>query len=309
VPNSPEEHPKVAALCHLLARVLPIEPVELPRAEDLVPMVARRPRLLLDHYDEASLLERLEQYGVLPRLRERGYGEVRVEIDSRDRTREVVRLEAQATAATQATGGWHLVGEAHLCAGEFSIERDFAPLLAGVPLRLLFIQWLKLQDPLRSFTAARPALPGQKCPGLRVGKEIMGMFVALAEKLGLDGILNIPEFGHNAVLYSAKFRFLRPEMEGTLEALRRDLATLSLARASWAVALGCVVDQTTGRPYQWPQEEQILPVSDRLAAHFESPAYGSAVAATRERARFWFDEARLERLCPYDEEGRPLVEL
>lgn len=56
--------------------------------------------------------------------------------------------------------------------------------------------------------ASEPAPPGPAAP-------------AWAASWHKDGLLNLPEYYHNAVFYSAIFRFIAPVRQGRFEALQR----------------------------------------------------------------------------------------
>jgi hypothetical protein len=57
-------------------------------------------------------------------------------------------------------------------------------------------------------------LPGQKYPGLGVGYEFHKMLITLAEEAGRDGLMDVPEHFHNAVMYhEGGFHFVSPQHE------------------------------------------------------------------------------------------------
>src|SRR4029453_19687251 len=99
-------------------------------------------------------------------------------------------------------------------------------------LHALVLYWMVLQNPRASFTLERPRLPGQDHPGLGAREPLYVMLTSWATAWGKDALLNVPEYFHNAVFYTARFRFLEPAEQGRFEALRRVLATLPVAEAS-----------------------------------------------------------------------------
>jgi hypothetical protein len=269
-------------------------PVRLPTAEDDELLVPRRGRgtLLLDFYSPEDVAEALDRYGVTARLAARGFSRPVVELETSDPLRQIVRVRAARD------GREGCVGEAFLRAGSFETDAPFAQALHGRNLTLLFIQWLRLQDPTRPFTAERPALPGQDHPGLGIGREVMGMFLGMADRLHFGGIVSCPEFAHNAVLYAAEFRFLDPAAQGRFEALREACAGVPLAELAWGVDRGCLLDETTGKCIVWSREEMVRAAEPALQQHFAAPAYLERVEAARRTCRWRFDRSRLPVLTP-----------
>jgi hypothetical protein len=163
------------------------------------------------------------------------------------------------------------------------------------PLDLLLVHWVREEDPTRPFSPSRPPLPLQEHPGLGVLRRAFRVAVRMASELGVDGVGNRPKFFHDAVLFQRAplFLFLSGVEQGRFEALRRDLAALSLRDASLAVAGWCVRDETGGG-VRWDPGYLVFPLSDRLTAHFHAPGYAAAVAAGRRDARFVVDVRALE---------------
>eukprot|EP01105_Mastigella_eilhardi_P025312 TRINITY_DN6848_c0_g1_i1.p1 TRINITY_DN6848_c0_g1~~TRINITY_DN6848_c0_g1_i1.p1 ORF type:complete len:739 (+),score=164.63 TRINITY_DN6848_c0_g1_i1:103-2217(+) len=134
---------------------------------------------------------------------------------------------------------------------------------ARTPLRMLAVEWVRAQDPARDFpktpkgtsavnssAGARDKhsnrLPGQLKPSIGVARELDSIMLHLARTKKCDGIMNIPEYWHNALLYSSfpanPYFFLNPAFEGYVRAIGRDLAedikTRGLPAVAWAVASG-----------------------------------------------------------------------
>jgi len=130
-----------------------------------------------------------------------------------------------------------------------------------------------LQNPQADFSAERPRLPGQRHPGLGLAKHVMQLLIHLTKTQQLAGILNFPEFFHNAYFYLEHFYFCDPRLKNVVLALRRDLNELSLAELSWAVYHGCVIDMTTGQNYEWQAEALVLPLDKNMKRYFGSLEY------------------------------------
>jgi hypothetical protein len=261
--------------------------IGLPSADEVATLVPSRSHgtMLLDHYAPEDVREALGRYGVVQRLAVRGFGEPEVELETAEPEHQVVRVRAVREGRS-----W-LLGEAFLRAGEFETEAPFAEVLHGRRMRMLFIQWLRLQDPSRAFTAERPALPGQDHPGLGVGREVMAMFLGMADRLEFAGIVSCPEFAHNAVLYKRSFRFFDPAAQGRFEALATLVPRSRLAELAWAVERGRVLDGLTGEPLRWAREEMLCPTSALLREHFEAAAYHRRADEARQAAHYRLEPA------------------
>jgi hypothetical protein len=98
--------------------------------------------------------------------------------------------------------------------------------------------------------------------------------------------VNFPEFYHNAVLYSALYRFVSPARQGTFEALVRDLAPLPLAAGSAALEEGRVTREGSDEAFVWEPGEMIVPLTEPVRLWLDTPAYAECVRQARESVRF-----------------------
>ena len=287
---------------HLLRHLRILDaPIELPTDVDVEDLVSRRGRgaMLFDFYTPDAVREALERYGITAKLAERGWAAPVVELETAEADRQIVRV-----LADRARGGV-LLGEAILRVGPFETDAPFAKGLRGERFPMLFIQWLRLQDPSRRYSRERPALPGQDHPGLGVGREVVKMFLGMAERLKLGGIVSCPEFAHNAVLYEAVFRFFDPAAQGRFEALMAAATQWTLAELTWGVESGCVIDEATGESVAWSREEMICPTSRLLREHLASADYRGRADEARRTCRFRFDRERYTALAPLRPDGSP----
>jgi acetoin utilization deacetylase AcuC-like enzyme len=223
----------------------------------------------LGYYSTQGVELALERLGFLDRLRQLGYDHPLVELD----------LAGAAGQTLRVWGGTSGRARRELLV-ELRARRDRA---TAPGLELLAIEWLLLQNPRGRFTAERPALPGQKHPGLGVLGDVMALLVLVCDRLGLDGIVFVPSQYHLAAQARKLVRFLQPEHEALLRDVAAALAPLPLAAATARVAAGVVVDADTGRPLAWPAMPMVLPVSAALAARVSGEAYEQAVAAAGRR--------------------------
>jgi hypothetical protein len=118
----------------------------------------------------------------------------------------------------------------------------------------------------------------------------------MASELGKDGVVSVPKFFHDAVIFyrSRLFLFLDGTEEGRFEGLMRDLRGLSLGDASLALVSGCVRD-ATGKLAYWTPGYQVFPLSSVMTAYFHSPRYASLVEQALRRDRFTVDRVAASR--------------
>jgi len=139
----------------------------------------------------------------------------------------------------------------------------------------LHLEWLILQNPRLEFNEKRSALPGQKRPGLGMGKKVVDLFAYLGRLIGCTGLLAFPAYFHNALLFSRYFRFVNPAKEGEVLAIRTSLSSIPFKQMAWIVFLNCL--RLDGRLYEWQAEEQAYPLSDELKDYFDSRKYREEV--------------------------------
>ena len=249
----------------------------------------RASSLFLGYYTIEQIEEAIRAVGVHERLAKKGYHDLSIRLHPKDRFEH--RLDIVALSPAPET----LIGQIVLRTGLFRTRVKPSDSLDAPPLDMLFIEWILMQDPRASFTDRRPQLPGQTYPGLGVGRQVVTLLGNMTRTLKKDGILNCPEHFHNAYFYQAYggFSFFDPDREATLDALRRDLADLSIAEQSHAVHLGCVRDVETGQALDWSPEEQIRPASAELEEYFGSAGYRRQYRTTLEWKRFEVDRRLL----------------
>jgi hypothetical protein len=248
--------------------------VDLRSAEIQMPEV---PRLFLGRFELAALRAELEQAGIVRGLAERGHADIAIQTEYQGGEH---RLRVDS-----ASGGPSLI-DLRLAEGTTLADEPLLRRHGLEVISFLSIHWLSLQDPTRDFTPDRPRLPGQSHPGLGLSRPLVERVLQWAAQWGKDGLLNLPEYYHNAVFYAKAFSFILPVRQGRFEALRRDLSLLHVAKASSAVEQGRVIEEPWGAPLHWEPGEMIVPVSDHVRAYLDSPEYRTAVARARDGARF-----------------------
>jgi hypothetical protein len=243
---------------------------------------------LLGRFDAGALRAELAEAGLLEALAARGYPEVEVRIGA---------VAGEHRLLVRARRGRVSLVDLRLAEASSRVEEPLARRQGLDVLSVLTILWLALQHPRGRFTRERPRLPGQRFPGLGLSKPLVLRLLHWARAWGKDGLVTVPQYYHNAVFYSAIFRFLSPDRQGRFEALRRDLARLPVARASALVESGLVAPTPGDEPFVWTPADMATPLTAPLRAYFDSAEYAGAVAESREATRF--------RLLPRPKSGPP----
>lgn len=227
---------------------------------------------LFGRYSPAELRERIGASGLLAGLSERGYPDPILRLSCSDPADQRICLYAGEEVRDR------LLLEARLQLAPFHPRRPIGPFSEESSFRMLVIHWLLLSSPDGTFTIDRPRLPGQEKPGLGLLYPTIGLLKTFSRELLVDGVLDVPDHFHTALLYSRSraFRYLDPEAEGRFLAIARDLSGIPLALASDAILEGCLVDRTTEAPTPWPVAEQVMALRGPLRRFLRSPSYREA---------------------------------
>lgn len=235
----------------------------------------------LNRFSPEGLRAELDRAGILSALVARGYERVRVRIDA-------VESEHRLFVAPQ-RGRTLLVDLRAVEDALVPREPWMEPLADRGPLSCLSVRWLALQHPCGTFEPSKPKLPGQRHPGLGIGRRVYGLLRDWVAEFGKDALVNQPAYFHNALFYAESFSFVEAARQGAFEALRRDLAHLTPAAASWAVERGdvhAVESDGTRRRVRWEPGPMIDARAARLKKALRSSAYANAVAGARDALRF-----------------------
>jgi hypothetical protein len=219
----------------------------------------------LGYYSPAGIRRVLQAYGVTEALDDLGLGPVDVVLTSDDAYRH--RLQVVLNGVRD--------DDHRLIDLVMSLRRARQSDLLGrdgaSPAHdMVMVEWLCLQNPRASFSHARPRLPGQRYPGLGLGRTFHNLTLLMARRLGRDGVINVPEHYHLAVIYDrAGYSFVAPAHRAEVGAVRRATRRCHLATAAWAADRGFIrrgsaheggsVGSWTYRP-----AEMVAPVSARL---------------------------------------------
>jgi acetoin utilization deacetylase AcuC-like enzyme len=230
---------------------------------------------LLDYYSRHGIEFALEKYGLAAEVRNLGFTDLNLAVNPSDPDRQHLTLHATKDGAT------HLLVD-------LVLRRVSRPAPEGLEppdeIRLLYIEWMMLQNPTEAFSLRQPQWPGQDHPGLGVGEKAMHMLFQGAQRLELDGLAHHPSRYHIAFIGGAQSFFLDPELQGRFDAIREVLAPLDLAEAAWKMERGEVC-WSDGEPVDWIPEDMVIPASERLFAYLGSNHYQQPRAESQARAK------------------------
>lgn len=236
--------------------------------------------LFMDYYTRQGLETALERYGLLDMIRERGFPNLLLEMNTDDPDRQILRVHFDVQDRE------HLLIELvtrfrTLVTPPEAVEEGAEP-----SYRMVSIEWLLMQNPCAQFSLERQRFPGQEHPGLGLGRWLVELLRMMAERLDCTGLMNIPQHYHNAYLYSKQMLCFHPEDQGYLEAMMRDLGQLPLVETSVAIDGGRLRDADTDELVIWEGRAQVMPVKPELNSYFTRQGYIRGVAAARERYHF-----------------------
>jgi acetoin utilization deacetylase AcuC-like enzyme len=231
--------------------------------------VDARRSLFLGVYSHHAVELTLEWTGVLDRLRQMGFSHPVVTLDLDNPGGHTVRVSADPEHTELLI--------------ELRVRRDRRS-VAG--MEVLSLEWLLLQNPRASFSARRPALPGQSHPGLGLMPDIMSLLILICDQQRLDGITFVPSQYHLALKGRRFLRFLDPRDEGWFRALQSSLADLPLAEATAAVARGALRETGSLQTVRWRPMTMVVPISERLHDRVEGSDYERAAAEAAEQLGF-----------------------
>ncbi len=249
--------------------------------------------LFLGRFTMAEVLAVLEKKGFLKEARKRGFWPLVYAIDS-----SAYPLQRFQIFVREKTPEMGMV-DLKIREGRFDPRgRSLRGFPEGVR-RTLNFEWLTLQNPLAQFAEKQGALPGQLRPGLGMSKRIMDVLGFLGKRMHQDALMAFPAFYHNAVLFSRHFRFVNPDKEGEIQAIRRTFLHIPIKQLAWIVHLNCL-RAGDGTVYEWRAEEQMLPLRPELEDYFGSRAYRDRVREVLRSLRFEVDWERYEEKAQED---------
>ena len=181
-----------------------------------------------------------------------------------------------------------LIVDLKLREGEFQPKEKLSSVVPLPRFNFLILEWLTLQNPLLEFSGDHSPLPGQKHPGLNLGRKVLNLFVYLARLCRVDGLLAYPAYFHNAILFSRNFHFLNPRKQGEVLAVRKTFQDVPFKKLAWIVHGECLREKSSGI-YKWEAEEQVYPLKKTLKVYLDSRHYKNEMKESQKKFEFTID--------------------
>lgn len=225
--------------------------------------------LFLGSFEIGMIRDALDRFGITEQLAKKNYVDLEILFKPRGPFEHFLRIFDRSQTDHP------LLGEIILKESRYTLIKQYLASYNLHSLSLLNIEWTLMQDIHGSFTNEHRCLPGQNYPGLGVGNRLVALLSWVAEIMHKDGLMNVPEYFHNAVFYDKWFKFIDPETQGTMERIFADLSAkgFDICDISFAVYFDCLINEETGESFLWTPHEQVLPTSDHLRDYFLQPAY------------------------------------
>jgi len=228
---------------------------------------ARAGHRFLGFYSREGVCRALEAYGVRAELEKLGLGNYEVIISSRDPYRHRAQVLLDGVVDDEHRLIDLIIHQRRVRERELTEGRS-----VGESFDMLLVEWLCLQNPRASFSRERPQLPGQRHPGLGLGYTFHNLTMLMAQRTRCDGVLNVPEHLHLAVIYGRiGYRFVCERHMDEVDRVSRKMWRLHLAAAAWAAERGLIRvveadnDEGSATPWSYTPTEMVAPVSRRLS--------------------------------------------
>lgn len=247
--------------------------------------------LLLNRLEPDEIMELMKKVGLVGHLASLGFGNLKVKISRDEAQIDHLRVYYDEIAPENLLINMRLSKSRVVPDSTLFGEGSRKPILD-----MVVIEWLSAQNPRESFAPGRPQLPGQSKPGLGSLNYLMETIYIAGKKLLIDGFVDVPEHFHGAVMYSRKFKFFDPSLEGFLQAILRDLKECSLHDLAWGMLTNSITDSLTGEPQSYEPSEQVFPVSHYLKGYFRSKSYRAGFMQAYKSKKYRLDyDAMIER--------------
>lgn len=239
----------------------------------------------LGYYSPDGIRYALESYGFFKILREKGYDNIQLTINTRDPYKQRVTVHYETKDPE------HLLVELVVKKKHITIYPPFPSQIYGRNFEVIAVEWLRMQNPKGQFTSDKPQLPGQKYPGLGLGYITMEILVIMCGRLRTAGLVNRPDHFHNAQIYSTQFHYVEPVHEAKRQAIVRDLfPNYSLPEISWAIDLQCVTEND--KEFQWEGTDQIIPIDRDLKEYFSGKSYKQYVIELKKQYHYQLNRTK-----------------
>ncbi len=257
-----------------LTKIRHLSPIQL-REKEIEEELFREKRgthLLFGRFTEMDIQEEIKKSGIEDELIKKGLHPFEIKIEDEGPFRQKIYIDVNTNEELPSPYSKRIV---EILLGEC---KYVAPELGEI--ECLTVEWIMLQNPKQKFTEKFPRLPGQRFPGLGIGKLFMMVFENLAKTTGKDCFLAFPEFYHNASMYIDYLYYLHPETHGKVLKMKSDLSSYPLSDVSFAFCGKCILERTPHyeKHIGWEAEEMVYPLKEKLKRYFESEKYKKTCA-------------------------------
>jgi len=240
----------------------------------------RGDNLFLGFFSKNGLRIIFEKYKIKKKLNKLGFNNLHLDINTSDAYKHKVIVKNVVDGTEE-----NLI-ELVVRKDVLEIQMPFACKLNGNKYEVLTVEWLKMQNPRDKFTAKKPKLPGQEFPGLGIGSQALELLVMAARRLGLMGVVNIPDHYHNAFFYSKIFHYENPKDEARLMAIIRDTKGYHISNVAWAIERRLLIDKNKNKLFKWFVERQVLPLTKEWRRLYASKEYKDYVKKKQKKYQF-----------------------
>jgi len=241
----------------------------------------RGDNLFLGYYSLRGLQIIFEKYHIFKKLEKQGFRNIHISINTEDAYKHKLLLKNIEQNREEKL--LELVIRRDFC----EIKMPFESHLNGERYETIVIEWMKMQNPRKEFPKNRPQLPGQEYPGLGLGSETIELLILASRRLGLKGIINIPDHFHNAFLYSKIFCYENPSDQAKLKAIIRDTKNYTLHEVAWAIENELLIDYATGKAFKWFISKQVFPLERDWAKLYKSRAFLNEINKRADRYKYF----------------------
>ncbi|MCL2326593.1 MAG: histone deacetylase [Proteobacteria bacterium] len=207
---------------------------------------------LFDYYSYYGVECALERVGVFEHLRKLGFVSPRLEFDLDHPNGQAIRLFADEAKKI------------------LLVEAVLDEKTTANNQKLLWIEWLLLQNPTHSPSAERLLLPGQTHPGLGCLHRIVGLLFLVCVRLKFDSIGFNPAHYHVCSLARGQGYFENPADEAHYRVAQALTSGMSLQQASQMLCDGI---RHGAQIFKWVPARMIIPISASAKAYPRSADY------------------------------------
>lgn len=245
----------------------------------------------LDFYSSLGMERAIRAYGIHDRLVNLGLGSYKVHISPPDGDRHRCQLLLDGRVDDEHRVVDLLVTPRRVRDHELVGERG-----DGRVVPLLYVEWLVLQNPRGKADAGHPLLPGQRYPGLGLGFTFHNILLLMARRLGYEGVVNVPERLHLALMYQRfGYHCLDRDRGAELEDLAASCQDLPLAVVAWAAEGGALRRRGSDLPWTYAPVTMLAPLSRALRRVTSRPRGRLGLRRRRPARSFEVDVELLRR--------------